>query len=783
MGKKSKKPGKGKEKTEKKTLKSQEKKARREEKAVAEEDDIDKILAQIKKEDAKKVEVQVDENVAAPSPRCNCTVTLNPLKDTELILYGGEYYNGDKTYVYGDLYRYNIEKKEWKHVSSPNSPPPRSAHQAVAWKNFLFIFGGEFTSPNQERFHHYKDLWRLDLNTNVWEQLNLKGGPSPRSGHRMVLYKHKLLVFGGFYDTLREVRYFDDLHVLDLDEMKWTEVKQKPGAIAPSPRSAFQMALNGDEVFLYGGYFKDYKASKDGGGDDKGNVLADIWCLDPRTFIWEKVKKQGSPPGPRAGFSLCVHKKRAVMFGGVVDAEDKEKDDLKSTFLNEMFIFQMDNKRWFPLELRKPKAPKGRTKSKPVAKVQAQKEVEEDDAESGDDFDAEKVVEEMDEEVEEVVSSKAKKKKKKRGGLKSSAAGGSEAAAENSEEGQSLIEEMDRQFTGEAQVADDEDAHVADAGEGVGKIDLDDIVGEMDEEVERRVGPGGPKAGETDPPETEKDAPEDAGGGEELSADAILGELDEELEERFEAEEAKGGAEEAPSRSKEQAEQSEDAPSVPCGRINASLVVSGNMLLLYGGIMEAGDKEITLDDLWTLDLAKLDGWTQLIEATETDWVEVEDEEESDDDEEEEEEGSSDNEESEEEGEEPAPLTAGEEAAAALRAIEAGKMSRKQRKIELDRLRSELGLQDADRTPLAGESLREFFARTGKHWQIQAYEITSHTGKELRRDGFELAEARYEELRPVLTELERLEKEQQAEEEELAKAALKAKEKKKVPSRR
>lgn len=27
------------------------------------------------------------------------------------------------------------------------------------------------------------------------------------------------------------------------------------------------------------------------------------------------------PPGPRAGFSMCVHKKRAVLFGGVVDME------------------------------------------------------------------------------------------------------------------------------------------------------------------------------------------------------------------------------------------------------------------------------------------------------------------------------------------------------------------------------------------------------------------------------------------------------------------------------
>lgn len=87
-----------------------------------------------------------------------------------------------QTYVYGDLYRYDVDKQEWKLVSSPNSPPPRSSHQAVAWKNYLYIFGmfsffffsssfltvhickplsfyrlgGEFTSPNQERFHHYK---------------------------------------------------------------------------------------------------------------------------------------------------------------------------------------------------------------------------------------------------------------------------------------------------------------------------------------------------------------------------------------------------------------------------------------------------------------------------------------------------------------------------------------------------------------------------------------------------------------------------------------------------
>ena len=44
MGKKTKKPGKGKEKTERKTAKAEEKKARRDSKKLSPEDDIDAIL-------------------------------------------------------------------------------------------------------------------------------------------------------------------------------------------------------------------------------------------------------------------------------------------------------------------------------------------------------------------------------------------------------------------------------------------------------------------------------------------------------------------------------------------------------------------------------------------------------------------------------------------------------------------------------------------------------------------------------------------------------------------
>ncbi|CAA0408861.1 unnamed protein product [Arabidopsis thaliana] len=648
MGKKTKKPGKGKEKTERKTAKADEKKARREGKKLSPEDDIDAILLNIQKEEAKKKEVHVEENVAAPSPRSNCSLTINPLKETELILYGGEFYNGQKTYVYGDLYRYDVEKQEWKLVSSPNSPPPRSSHQAVAWKNYLYIFGGEFTSPNQERFHHYKDFWMLDVKTNQWEQLNLKGCPSPRSGHRMVLYKHKIIIFGGFYDTLREVRYYNDLYVFDLDQYKWQEIKPKPGAMWPTARSGFQFFVYQDEIFLYGGYSKEVSSEK---SSEKGIVHADLWSLDPRTWEWNKVKKIGMPPSSRAGFSVCVHKKRALLFGGVVDME-MEGDVMMSLFLNELYGFQLDNRRWYPIELRKEKSSKDKAKKTLEAKPVASNNDDEMDSTEED-------------------------------------------------ESSAMIEQTD----------------------GVGSSDG----------ISERMATN-------------------------LTVDGN----------RSDKSKALQGAK---TRLDPQVSVSEEVVK-PCGRINSCMVVGKDTLYIYGGMMEIKDKEVTLDDLYSLNLSKLDEWKCIIPTTETEWVEVSDDEEGDEDDDEddsEDEGNSEESDDEDDDEEvEATDVDGSVKVGVVVAMIKGQgksLRRKEKRARIEQIRANLGLSDSQRTPVPGETLKDFYKRTNMYWQMAAYEHTQHTGKELRKDGFDLAETRYLELKPILDELAILEAEQKAEEAE------------------
>ncbi|KAI9087591.1 hypothetical protein K1719_030461 [Acacia pycnantha] len=664
MGKKTKKPGKGKEKTEKKTAKAEEKRARRETKNFSPEDDIDAILLSIQKEEAKKKEVHVEDNVPAPSPRSNCTLTVNPLKETELILYGGEFYNGNKTFVYGDLYRYDVEKMEWKLISSPNSPPPRSAHQAVAWKNYVYIFGGEFTSPNQERFHHYKDFWMLDLKTNQWEQLNLKGSPSPRSGHRMVLYKHKIIVFGGFYDTLREVRYYNDLFVFDLDQFKWQEIKPKPGVMWPSGRSGFQLFVYQDEIFLYGGYSKEVSSDKN--ISEKGIVHSDMWSLDPKTWEWNKVKKSGMPPGPRAGFSMCVHKRRAVLFGGVVDME-VEGDKMMSLFLNELYGFQLDNNRWYPLELRKEKLTKDKLKKnerKPINNVDDKTNPQLEAGEENED---------------------------------------SECQEEESNVGVNF-DNLSQIIKSNMTIADSATA-----------------------ESERNLLESGVS----------------------LDAQSSLPEV-----------------------------------VKPCGRINSCMAVGRDTLYLYGGTMEIKDQEITLDDMYTLNLSKLDEWKCIKPASDSEWVEVSDDDNEDDDEDDEEDGedgSDGDTQSDEDEDEDESLNESVKVGDAIALIKGGvkNLRRKERRSRIEQIRASLGLSDSQRTPTPGESLRDFYRRTDLYWQMAAHEHTQHTGKELRKDGFDLAEARYRELKPILDELALLETEQKAEEDEGPETSSKKRGKKKT----
>jgi hypothetical protein len=138
-------------------------------------DDIESLIASINEKD--KALKQVKEQVLAPGQfpqrRGGATFSLLPEKEA-IILFGGEYYDGQKCYVYNDLYVYSIKKNEWCQIKAPNAPPPRTFHQSLAIsrnQGELWVFGGEFSSPSQSQFYHYNDLHVMNLQTKVWNKI------------------------------------------------------------------------------------------------------------------------------------------------------------------------------------------------------------------------------------------------------------------------------------------------------------------------------------------------------------------------------------------------------------------------------------------------------------------------------------------------------------------------------------------------------------------------------------------------------------------------------------
>ncbi|KAB0354318.1 hypothetical protein FD755_022856 [Muntiacus reevesi] len=272
---------------------------------------------------AEKTAAKMEKKV---SKLLNASLFTHPEKD-QLILFGGEHFNGQKTFLYNELYVYNIRKDSWTKVEIPNPPPRRCAHQAVVVPQGggqLWIFGGEFASPDGEQFYHYKDLWVLHWATKTWEQVRSPGGPSGRSGHRMVAWKRQLILFGGFHESTRDYIYYNDVYAFNLDTFLWS--KLSPSGTGPTPRSGCQMTVTpqGSSI-IYGGYSKQ-RVRKDVG---RGTQHSDMFLLKA-----EEGREAHAKIWILGG---CAPNHQMLLFGGVCDEEEEES--LEGDFLNDLHFY------------------------------------------------------------------------------------------------------------------------------------------------------------------------------------------------------------------------------------------------------------------------------------------------------------------------------------------------------------------------------------------------------------------------------------------------------------
>ncbi|KZT33385.1 hypothetical protein SISSUDRAFT_1072364 [Sistotremastrum suecicum HHB10207 ss-3] len=354
------------------------------------DDDLEGILDKFRREWESSHTVTEETVASPPSRRANATLTACP-SGNHLWCIGGEYMSADgKAYFYNDVYRYTPEKNEWRKYSSPECPGPRSAHAVVASPQsggLLFLFGGEFSSPSQTSFHHYRDFWSFSIATHEWTRIDNGGGggggrgkgkhvmPSARSGCRMAMYKHHVVLFGGFHDVGIRTTYLQDLWLFDTQEYRWHQVTFPPTTRVPSERSrarsGFSFLPHPHGLILHGGYTKEYPSSS--GTKGIGKALDDTYLLsmsaDPLHPTFTKIKIPASanntPTPTRSGCTMAFWPRSSpsssssssstssatstssgvgigIMFGGVSDREiDEER--IESVFWDELWGLRVDS--------------------------------------------------------------------------------------------------------------------------------------------------------------------------------------------------------------------------------------------------------------------------------------------------------------------------------------------------------------------------------------------------------------------------------------------------------
>ena len=139
------------------------------------------------------------------------------------------------------------------------------------------------------------------------------GAPSARFDHTASLVDGtKMVVFGGWNGD----KYFNDVHVLDLQMMAWSQ--PEISGPEPYPRKGHTATLIGSNLVVQGGFYFDKKSMS---GPQKGTALQqcylnDVRVLDTENYTWARLRISGAPPESRFGHTMNVSGSDIVMFGG-----------------------------------------------------------------------------------------------------------------------------------------------------------------------------------------------------------------------------------------------------------------------------------------------------------------------------------------------------------------------------------------------------------------------------------------------------------------------------------
>lgn len=197
--------------------------------------------------------------------------------------------------------------------------------------------------PDQEQEHQVRNLV-----LSVCDLRQHGDIPAARCGAQAVTIGTRMYLHGG----ADEKQCFGDLHLLEIEQMKWTELTTD--GTPPQPRFGHSLSAHHTELVLFGGLVQGEQTLlldsssggavtppfiEGGGWGHSGNPDNSLYTLQTETLTWQRLSCMGNAPSPRFYHGVCIANDLYVIFGGTADAGYSNK-------LNDLHWVDLRNMQW-----------------------------------------------------------------------------------------------------------------------------------------------------------------------------------------------------------------------------------------------------------------------------------------------------------------------------------------------------------------------------------------------------------------------------------------------------
>lgn len=268
----------------------------------------------------------VTSRASHPSSRWGHSFCLGD--DNMAVLIGGQ---GERQQISKDsVWSLDPVTRKWRDqeiISEiPNQKPEyRMGHTATydPTVRCVYIYGG---SKNLKWFH---DVHMLDLDEWKWQLLKVAGKAPTRAYHSATLYRNELWIFGGVYPRPdpQPDGCSNEVHIFSPVLENW--YAPIVNGEKPLPRSGHSATLINDQLVMFGGWDAPY-------------CYNDLYILDMSIVEWAKPEVNGTPPSPRSWHASCALSGGRIMIHGGYDGD---------LALDDLHIFTLATSTWMKIKL------------------------------------------------------------------------------------------------------------------------------------------------------------------------------------------------------------------------------------------------------------------------------------------------------------------------------------------------------------------------------------------------------------------------------------------------